>query len=361
MSRRVVVASFDQESRVLEATSEARRLRYPIVDVHTPYPVHGIDEAMGLKPSRLGIACFLFGLAGAVLAMAAQYWVHAVDWPLNVGGRPFNAWPAYVPVAFEVMVLLSGIGTVLALFWVSRLYPGKPAVVPGQGALDDRFVLVIEATGAASDVPAVLGFLKSRGALSAAEEELSAPPRAPGRVPVAAVLGGALVLVVLACWVLRRDPGVPNLEFLPDMAHPVSYPSFSEHPDLPGGMTMQPPQEGTIARGQLDWLAGGAGMNNPFRRDDAGRLLRGSQVYVQTCLVCHGPEGKGDGLVTQRGVPPPPSLLGERAMGMTQGEIFQVITRGQGNMAAYGSRLSPEDRWAAVLHVLELQGRGEAP
>lgn len=368
MTRRLILGRFAREEGVLAATGEARRLGFPVVDVYTPYPVHGVDKAMGLAPSRLGILCFALGLAGAVLKMGFQYWTHAVDWPLNLGGRPLNSWPAYVPVTFEVMVLMSGLGTVLAFFLLSRLYPGKQPLGPDAGATDDRFVLVIEAKGAASDPADVLALYRACGAESVAEqEERDAPPSdGTGWRIFRWGLAAALVLVVLLNLSVGGDPGVPNVDFLPGMLEHVSYPSYATHPDLPGGMVMQPALKGTIARGQIplhyaatpeDAERAGRELFSPIPVKDPELRRRGGRVFENHCAVCHGAGGMGDGPVTRRGVPPPPPLMNERATRMPEGQIFHVLTYGQGNMASYAGQLSPEDRWAAVSHVMGLQGR----
>jgi len=115
-----------------------------VVDVYTPYAVHGLDKAMGLKQSRLTWACFAFAMAGCALALWFQYWTSAIDWDLNVGGKPFNSLPAFTPVLFELMVLFGGLGVVFTFFVVARLYPGKRGrpIVPG--VTNDRFALVCE-------------------------------------------------------------------------------------------------------------------------------------------------------------------------------------------------------------------------
>lgn len=367
MSRRLLLGSFAHEKALLEAVLEARRRGYPVADVHTPYPVHGLDEAMGLRPSRLGIACFGFGLLGVLLASGLQAWTHGVDWRLNVGGRPFNAWPAYVPVAFEVMVLMAGVLTVLAFLVVSRLYPGKPAEVLSSRASDDHFLVVIEATGPASDTQAVLDLLRTRGAVAVEDREASRPPRAPGfhRLLQWGLAGGFAVTVALNL-LLTTDPARPNPDFLPGMVTPVAYPSDAPHPSLPGRAASQPPQEGTIARGHMPLHLGsgleaaeraGRELENPLRADDAAALARGALVFSRHCAVCHGGDGGGNGPVTRRGVPPPPSLLAGASAGMPPGRLFHVVSRGQGNMAAYDDQLSVSDRWAVVLHVMRLQGR----
>ena len=110
----------------------------------------------------------------------------------------------------------------------------------------------------------------------------------------------------------------------------------------------------------------------PPRRDLSGAAVAaaggaaivygGALVYANYCLLCHGPAGKGDGPLAVRGVPPPPSLLADHAQQMKDGQLFHVLTYGQGNMAPYASQLSREDRWGVILHVRALQqqaGKGQ--
>jgi hypothetical protein len=144
MDRRVLVGSFTTEEDILGAAQAAREHGFRIADVYTPYAVHGLDRAMGLRPSRLPWVCFVCGLVGAGLKLGFQYWSMALDWPMNVGGKPWNALPAYVPITFEVMVLLAGLGVVLAFLLRCRLFPGKPAVLPVRGVTNNHFVLVLD-------------------------------------------------------------------------------------------------------------------------------------------------------------------------------------------------------------------------
>jgi len=146
MSRRSMVASFEREEDLIKATRAARHHGLFIRDAFTPYAVHGLDEVMGLKRSRLPRACFLCGLAGVVAALWFQFWVSAWDWPLDVGGRPWNSLPAFIPVTFEMMVLLGGLGLVLAWLIVCRLFPGKSVSEPIPQVTDNRFALVVEET-----------------------------------------------------------------------------------------------------------------------------------------------------------------------------------------------------------------------
>lgn len=151
MSRRLFVGVFEREDDTLAAVRASRRLGFKVVDVYAPYAVHGLEDAMGLAPSRLPWIVFLLGLSGAAFKVWFEFWTTMVDWPLNVGGKPFNSLPAFVPVTFEVMVLCAALGAVISLFFVCRLFPGKRALAPVAGVTDNRFALVLEESDSTFD------------------------------------------------------------------------------------------------------------------------------------------------------------------------------------------------------------------
>lgn len=146
MSKRLLVGVFENEQDTLDAIRLSRRRGFKIVDVYAPYAVHGVEEAIGLSPSRLPWIVFALGVLGAGLKVWFEFWTTAIDWPLNVGGKPFNSLPAFVPVTFEVMVLFAAVGAVISFFFVCRLFPGKRSVMPVPGVTDNRFAVVLEET-----------------------------------------------------------------------------------------------------------------------------------------------------------------------------------------------------------------------
>lgn len=171
MSCRILVGSFDHEEDLLEAIARVREQGWRIVDVYVPYAVHGLDQALGLQPSRLPWVAFGAGALGVALTLWFQFWTTAVDWPLNVGGRPWNSLPAFVPVTFEMMVLFAGLGIVLAFLIRCRLYPGKKPELSFPGVTDNRFVLVLQERDAAFD-PEIAGWmLHASHAVDAVERE----------------------------------------------------------------------------------------------------------------------------------------------------------------------------------------------
>lgn len=165
MSRRLLVSVFESELDIVGATKIAREKGYDIVDVYTPYAVHGLDSAMGVAPTRLALVCFSLGLTGAAAKLGFQIWTSAWNWPVNVGGKPLVSIPAFVPVTFEVMVLFAGVGTVLAFLLRSRLFPGKRPKVVYERVTDDRFVLVLAENDASFELCKVHEMFKPFGLL----------------------------------------------------------------------------------------------------------------------------------------------------------------------------------------------------
>jgi mono/diheme cytochrome c family protein len=176
------------------------------------------------------------------------------------------------------------------------------------------------------------------------------------------LLVGTLVVALS----LGRDVTRPNYESTVEgqMGRSPAYSSFAPNPNFPDGLTLRIPPAGTVARGRLplsyqatqeDALRAGLELQNPFSEKDENRRQRGSFVFANYCQVCHGPLGLGDGAVTQGGFPPPPSLLADRAVRMPQGQMFHVLTYGQGRMPSVAPQLSRDDRWCAILYVRQLQ------
>jgi ActD protein len=170
MSRRLFIGVFDNEEDLLRAVRSSRERGHKIVDVYTPYAVHGLDDAMGLSPSRLPWMVFGIGLLAAALKVWFEYWTTAVDWPLNVGGKPWNSLPAFVPVTFEVMVLFAGLSAVFGMFAVCRLYPGKRAPLPVPRVTDDRFALILEESDSTFDLAAMERLFRTLHAVEVEEQ-----------------------------------------------------------------------------------------------------------------------------------------------------------------------------------------------
>jgi hypothetical protein len=181
MSGRVLIGVFEDEDHLIKATNAAREANLEIVDVFAPYAVHGVDRAMGLAPSRLPWVTFLLGLSGAVTMTYFQFWASAVSWPINIGGKPWNSLPAFVPAIFEVTVLCAGVGTVLFFFWWAGLKPGLQSPMSDLRVTDDRFALVLSQTKAGFNRKAAEALLSQFQPVSIQERDsVTAKPGKPG-------------------------------------------------------------------------------------------------------------------------------------------------------------------------------------
>ena len=143
MTRRIEGAVFRSEADVVGAARACRGRGIEIVDVLSPHPLHGIDDIVGIRRTRLATITLAAGAAGFALGTWLQVWTSAVDWPLDVGGKPWNSMPAFLPVTFEITVLFAGLATVAALLIRCRLLPGRRAKWTGLGVTDDRYALLV--------------------------------------------------------------------------------------------------------------------------------------------------------------------------------------------------------------------------
>jgi mono/diheme cytochrome c family protein len=185
------------------------------------------------------------------------------------------------------------------------------------------------------------------------------------------ILAAAGVIAVMfgAGRLLRFDAAHRGTEFAPDMVRTPAVKSFAASSVLPGGTSMQPLVEGVVIRGSEPFDYGfsaeeaaraGAELGNPFPESDQNALARGERVFGITCATCHGKDGETKPPAVLRGVVAPPSLLAARAVGMKDGQIFHVITKGQGKMPSHAGMIAPEDRWKAILYLRKLQHGGPA-
>jgi hypothetical protein len=144
-----LMAEFATADEILRATREARRAGYRDMDAYTPYPVEGLASELGLPRTRVPFVVLTAGLVGAAVGYFMQYWSMAVDYPFNVAGRPLNSWPVFIPITFEVMVLIASFATLLGVLFLNGLpQPHHPVFNAPRfaHASQDRFFLCIEAT-----------------------------------------------------------------------------------------------------------------------------------------------------------------------------------------------------------------------
>jgi hypothetical protein len=161
-----VLGEFPSAEHLLDAANAVREAGYQRTDAYAPFPVHGLADALGARPTRLAHIVLVGGICGGVLGYLMQYYMSAVDYPLNIGGRPPHSWPAFIPVTFELTILgaaLSAVLGMLALNGLPRPYHPLFGVPEFSLASQNRFFLCIEATDKKFDLTDASEFLQKLG------------------------------------------------------------------------------------------------------------------------------------------------------------------------------------------------------
>ncbi len=171
--KKFVVGCFDDEAVLFPAVKKVRSAGYKIHDVYTPFPVHGLDHAMGLRETSLHTAGFIYGITGTTTALSFMSWVFTTDWPMNIGGKPHFPLPAFIPITFELTVLFSAVGMVLTFCYLCQLAPFVKKHVFHPRQSDDLFVMAIELTDKTRPEE-VKAFLDSVGAKEIHEQTVEA-------------------------------------------------------------------------------------------------------------------------------------------------------------------------------------------
>ena len=161
--KKFVVATFDDEKVLFPAVKNVRKAGLKIHDVYTPFAVHGLDHALGLRDTSLHTAGFIYGITGTTTALSFMSWVFIHDWPINFGGKPFWSLPAFIPMTFELTVLFAAVGMVLTFCYLCQSAPFVKKHHFHPRATDDLFVMAIECTDKTNDAE-VQAFLQSAGA-----------------------------------------------------------------------------------------------------------------------------------------------------------------------------------------------------
>jgi len=167
-----MLAEFDSPEAVLDAATKVNQAGYRQVEGYTPFAVHGLSEALGQSRTMVPAIAFFFGILGALLGFGMCWYANVISYPWNIGGRPPNSWPAFIPITFEVMVLCASFGAVLSMLGLNGLpQPYHPVFnAPAfQLASRDRFFICIEAKDPKYDSQQTRAFLEALSPLSVTE------------------------------------------------------------------------------------------------------------------------------------------------------------------------------------------------
>jgi hypothetical protein len=352
---------FNTPNEIIHAAKAISKAGYKSFDINTPYPLHGMDKAMKLKPSKLGYITLAFGLGGAVFAILFMFWAMSIDYPQIIGGKPFFAFPAFIPVAFEVTVLLATLSTVIGLLTFMFGFPHNKQPLHDTNYMKqvsaDKFGAVIYANDSNFNESKVKELFTSLHASSVEpifEFDKETYPIFQPRflmllLVVAVITSGTtyfalnkLLLMQPFNWMAYQDKltAQEKSNFFKD--------NFGSRPKI----------EGTVARGFIPYPY--KGVNNPSETlsnpllPTKEVLLLGQKKFSTFCSPCHG--NYADGNSRLRGqFPNPPTLHSSRAREFSDGMIYHIITNGQNVMPSYASQITRNERWAIVNYVRALQ------
>jgi mono/diheme cytochrome c family protein len=360
-----LTALFSTPDALMHAVEATVKAGYTKYDVHSPYPVHGMEKTMRLKPSPLGYFALAFGLLGAVSSVGFMTWVTLIDYPLVIGGKPFWSWPAFVPVAFEITVLLASVLTVVSMIVLFFKFPNNSHPLHDTPYMkrvsSDGFGISIQREDPLFDEAGVRQFLASVQGTTIApvyfEEGAADHGQKLFDLRFIGVLAGvALVVSGVTYFSLNSLLYMQPFSWMMEQA--------KQKPQAPSqlfqdGIGMRPPVQGTIARGFLPYAFKG-------RAEDAGRTLanpllataavvdRGRTSFLTFCSPCHGNFGRGDSRLAGQ-FPNPPTLHSEKVRNWPDGSIYHVITEGQNVMPSYAAQIPRDNRWAIVHYIRVLQ------
>ena len=410
-----LLAQFDDPDSLLAACDQCRQSGFTSTDAYTPFPVHGIDPALGIKRSILPFIVLCVGITGLMVGLGLQFFANsnAFDgvspfkgYGYFIGGKPIFSVPANIPVTFEIIVLSSAFATFLGMWGLNKLPMfSNPLhrISRFKRATNDKFFLVINADDAKFDRSSTEAKMTEWGAVAIEEvrQDLT-DTKLPKWLSLVGIML-AIVLLLPPIMIFRAKGMVnrqPRLHFNPDMDYqdkfkaqtvgPIS--DDETNPYLFADMrAMRQPVVGSISYGNLEtdshYFRGLKADANPkpgednvadyateFPADieiDDKFLARGKQRFEIYCSACHGYAGQGDGLVNKRAMG---LAAGGKATWTTAkslhdpvvkdlqqnpvGRLFNTISYGRGTMGPYKDQITAKDRWAIVAYVKALQATG---
>ena len=391
-----VLAEFDTPGALVKAAKKVRDAGYTEFDCYSPFPVHGIDEAMGIKRTILPLLIFGGGITGLIGGALLQWYCNAYAWHWNIAGKPL--WllpitPNQVPVAFECTILLSVFTSFFGM-WILNKLPQvwHPFFRLDRFAkvTDDGFFLGIESKDKRFDLAETRRLLESSGAIAVEDATLDPDPetrRMPiwlyGFIIVSTVF--ALVPFALIYRARATHAKEPHWNIFTDMDFQAKAKSDTACELFPDGRCNRGELPGTVARGWLEddtafykgltQETGGEWITNlPTPRPSTDpymnwpgptpeEMARGQQRYNIYCSPCHGYDGRGDGMIPQRvrragaGALLPRNLVDPKTGVATipNGQLFNTISNGYNTMMGYQAQIPAADRWAIVLYVRALE------
>lgn len=356
-----ITALFNNPDAIISAARKVADSGFTKWDVNSPYPLHGIDKAMKMKPSTLGFVTLVFGLTGVAVALFFMWWTMSVDYPMVIGGKPYFSLPAFIPVTFEVTVIMATVSSVVAMFAFFFGLPRNAHALHDTEYMKkvsrDHFGIVIESDDPKFDERSTLELLKSLNPISTEIIYHPEKERYPIFEPrfLVFLFGVAMVVSIGTYFMLNKLMYIQPFNWMDEQQKIIPQSKSEFFSDARG---MRLPVEGTVARGFIPYPYMGEAtpkevLSNPYFPTKENLEL-GQRKFLTYCSPCHGNYADGDSRL-QGQFPNPPTLHSDRARNFPDGMIYHIITNGQNVMPSYASQVTREERWAIVNYIRVLQ------
>jgi mono/diheme cytochrome c family protein len=380
-----LIAEYDSPGALIQAAEQVRDAGYEKWDSHTPYPLHGIDPAMGIRSTILPVLVFGAALTGTALAILMQWWMNAVAWQWIASGKPYFSLAQQIPIAFEVTVLLAGFTTFFGMWGLNKLpQVWHPLFKKDRflKATTNGFFISVESQDPRFHRGETERLLREAGA-TAIEEVRYATSQRQREVP-RPILGFILLTSVLALvpfafiakWRTQHSDK-PHFHIVPDMDFQQARGAQTESDVFADDRASRAQVAGTVARGELKeddhfyrgLVDGEWATSFPPQLEISERRMReGEERFQIYCTPCHGQTAGGNGMIHQRamavgagatGWVQPTNLIDTAAelniVRQPHGQLFNTISNGIRTMPAYRAQISEMDRWKIVLYLRAIQ------
>jgi mono/diheme cytochrome c family protein len=372
-----LLAEYTEPHELIAAANKVREGGFERWDTFTPFPVHGIDGAMGIKRTRLPWFVFFMALTGGTTALVVQWWTNAVDYQYITSGKPMWSVAANVPIAFELTVLFSALTAFFGMLIANGLpKPSSPLdrVRRFARSTDDRFFIVIETADPKYDEASVRRLLD--GTQPTAIELIPEDPRSdklPAGIVYGVLIAITFALVPFGLFANARvsTSSKPQWHVVFNMDFQQKFKPQAVNHFFADRRATREPVNGTVAVGELrddphffeGKVDGVFATTLPSQIEVTQATMdRGEERFGIFCAPCHGIAGDGDGMVHRHAFAlkegtwvKPTSVSEQKIAEKPAGELYDTITNGKANMPAYARQIPPADRWAIVLYLRALQ------
>jgi hypothetical protein len=330
-----MLAEYESPAALISAAEKVRNAGFRDWDTYSPFPIHGIDPAMGIRATILPWIILGGGLTGLTTAVLLQWWTNAYDYPFIISGKPFWSIPANVPVMFELTVLFSAFAAFFGMLGLNKLpHPSHPLdyVKRFGRSTTDRFYVFVQASDPVFDEQGTRSLFEGTGAaaIENVPEDLTSVAEVPRGLVYALhiVAAASTVPFALAAYARETKSRHARIHVVPDMDFQQKFKGQRKNTFFADLHADRPQVDGTIAWGELNdddhthqGKVAGAFVRTfpPSVKADETTMERGRERFGIYCTPCHGQVGEGDGMV------------------------------------AYGAQISADDRWAIVLYVRALE------